>query len=183
MTEIRSLCVFCGSSSGANPNHLEAARALGRGLADRGIELVYGGANIGVMGTVADAALDAGGRVTGVLPRHFEAMEIGHRGTTELVLGDSLQARKTLMIGRADGFVVLPGGLGTLDEAFEVITWRQLGLHDKPIVIVDIDGYWAPLDALIDAVIRGGYAKPATRRLFAMVDNIDGVFRTLDDPK
>lgn len=179
MREIRSLCVYCGSSSRGSPRHHLAARELGHALAARHIELVYGGGHVGVMGTVADAVLDAGGRVTGVIPRHLYDLEVAHSGVTELLLVDSMHERKNLMFERADGFVVLPGGLGTLDETIEVVTWRQLGLHDKPIVVVDIDGYWAPLRALVDAVIVGGYATPASRQLFTMVAAVEQVFTTL----
>ncbi len=179
MRKIGSLCVCCGSSSRGSSEHHLAARELGRGMAARGIELVYGGGHVGVMGMVADAVLDAGGRVTGVIPRHLYDLEVGHEGVTELLLVDGMHARKNLMFERADAFVVLPGGLGTLDETFEIVTWRQLGLHDKPIVIVDVGGYWAPLRALVDAVIEGGYAAPASRRLFAMVDTVEDVFTTL----
>ncbi len=179
MQNIGSLCVYCGSSSRGNPEHHLAAKRLGRGMAARGIELVYGGGHVGVMGMVANSVLDGGGRVTGVIPRHLYDLEVGHEGVTELLLVDSMHARKNLMFERADAFVVLPGGLGTLDETFEIVTWRQLGLHDKPIVIVDVDGYWAPLRLLVEAVIAGGYAAPASRRLFAMVDAVEDVFTTL----
>ena len=179
MRKIGSICVYCGSSSRGSPEHHLAARKLGRDMAARGIELVYGGGHVGVMGMLADAVLDAGGRVTGVIPRHLYDLEVGHEGVTELLLVDSMHARKNLMFERADAFVVLPGGLGTLDETFEIVTWRQLGLHDKPIVIVDVGGYWAPLRALLDAVIEGGYAAPASRRLFTMVDTVEAVFSTL----
>ncbi len=179
MRKIGSLCVYCGSSSRGNPEHHLAAKRLGRGMAARGIELVYGGGHVGVMGMVANSVLDGGGRVTGVIPRHLYDLEVGHEGLTELLLVDSMHARKNLMFERADAFVVLPGGLGTLDETFEIVTWRQLGLHDKPIVIVDVGGYWAPLRALVDAVIEGGYAAPASRRLFTMVDTVEAVFTTL----
>ncbi len=179
MRNIGSLCVYCGSSSRGNPEHYLAAKQLGRGMAARGIELVFGGGRIGVMGMLANAVLDGGGRVTGVIPRHLYDLEVGHEGVTELLLVDSMHARKTVMFERADAFVVLPGGLGTLDETFEIVTWRQLGLHDKPIVIVDVDGYWAPLRSLFEAVIAGGYAAPASRQLFAMVDTVEDVFTTL----
>ena len=179
MRKIGSLCVYCGSSSRGNPEHHLAAKRLGRGMAARGIELVYGGGHVGVMGMVANSVLDGGGRVTGVIPRHLYDLEVGHESVTELLLVDSMHARKNLMFERADAFVVLPGGLGTLDETFEIVTWRQLGLHDKPIVIVDVDGYWAPLRLLFEAVIAGGYAPPASRQLFAMVDAVEDVFTTL----
>jgi uncharacterized protein (TIGR00730 family) len=179
MSLIRSLCVYCGSSSRGIPEHHRAARQLGRGLAERGIELVYGGGHVGLMGLLADAVLTAGGKVTGIIPGHLHGLEVAHEGVTELLLVDSMHARKNLMFERSDGFVVLPGGLGTLDETFEIITWRQLRLHDKPIVIVDLGGYWAPFRALIDAVIDGGYAHRSIRRLFTVVDTVDAVFPAL----
>ncbi len=181
MTGIRSLCVFCGSSSRGSPRHHEAARTLGREMAARGIELVYGGGRVGIMGMVAEAVLGAGGRVTGIIPRHLEALEVGHRAVTEFVVVDSMHERKNLMFQRSDGFVTLPGGLGTLDETIEIVTWRQLRLHDKPIVIVDVDGYWRPLRALIEAVIAGNYAGQDAWRLFTIVDRVEGVFPALAD--
>ncbi len=179
MTRVQSLCVYCGSSSRGSVRHHQAARWLGAEMAARGIELIYGGGHVGVMGMVADAVLAGGGRVTGVIPGHLNDMELAHRGVTELVVVDTMHTRKHMMFERSDGFVVLPGGLGTLDETFEIITWRQLRLHDKPIIVVDVDGYWQPLRALVDAVIAGSYAHASSRRLFTLVDGVEAVFTAL----
>jgi uncharacterized protein (TIGR00730 family) len=143
--KIRRLCVYCGSSPGVDPRYREAARALGGGLAARGIELVYGGGRNGLMGLVADAVLAGGGKVTGVIPLHLQNRELAHVGLSELLVVDSMHERKRVMAERADAFAVLPGGIGTLDETVEILSWRQLGLHDKPIYVVDIAGYWSPL--------------------------------------
>src|SRR6516164_6721236 len=129
-----SLCVYCGSGLGVDSRHVEAARDLGRLLAARRIRLIYGGARIGLMGTLADSALTAGGEVVGIIPGHLDKTEFGHRGATELIVVDSMHRRKYMMFELSDAFAILPGGLGTLDEAFEILTWRKLGLHDKPVV-------------------------------------------------
>ncbi len=176
MATLTSLCVYCGSSSAVDECHRDAATRLGRLAAERGVRLVYGGAGIGLMGIMADAALAAGGSVTGVIPRHLQMREVGHGAITELIVVDSMHARKRKMFELADAFAVLPGGMGTLDETLEVITWRQLGLHDKPIVLVDNAGYWAPLVALIDHAIVAGFAPPAVGALFTVVDTVDDIF-------
>jgi uncharacterized protein (TIGR00730 family) len=167
-----SLCVYCGSGLGVDSRHLEAARDLGRLLAERRIRLIYGGARIGLMGTLADAALAAGGEVVGIIPGHLDKTELGHRGATELIVVDSMHERKYMMFEQSDAFAIMPGGLGTLDETFEMLTWRKLGLHDKPIILVDIAGYWRPLLALIDHVIIQGFAAPTDRDLYKVVTNV-----------
>ncbi|GAA4251601.1 TIGR00730 family Rossman fold protein [Azospirillum formosense] len=174
-----SVCVYCGSSSRVAAVHKEAAHMLGDGLARRGIQLVYGGGRVGLMGIAADAALAAGGQVVGIIPEHIQSAEIEHTGLTELHVVDSMHTRKRMMVNRADAFVVLPGGLGTLDEAFETLTWKQLGLHDKPVVIVDVDGYWRPLLGLIDHTVAQGFTQPAHRALYTVVDDVDDVFAAL----
>jgi len=179
MAAIDSVCVYCGSSSGANPRHAEVARELGRRLAEGNIRVIYGGGRVGLMGQVADAALAAGGKVIGVIPEHLEAGEVGHRGLTELRVVASMHERKTLMFELAGAFVILPGGFGTLDEAFEMLTWRQLRLHDKPIVFLDIDGYWAPFHAVVEHFIREGFARENSRNLFTMVADVEQVIPTL----
>lgn len=181
MREIKSLCVYCGSSSEVDPRYRDAALRLGRQLAERRITLVYGGGRVGLMGLMADACLQAGGQVVGVIPEFLRAREVGHGAVTELVVVDSMHQRKQTMFERSDGFVILPGGLGTLDEAFEVLTWKQLRLHDKPIVAVDIAGYWQPLQALIDHVIGQGFARPAMRDLMRVVDDVDQILPALED--
>jgi uncharacterized protein (TIGR00730 family) len=179
MTEISALCVYCGSAVGNDPAHRAQAAELGDAMARRGIDLVYGGGRIGLMGVVADAVLAGGGRVTGIIPAHLQRREVGHHAITELRVVSSMHERKRIMSEIADGFVVLPGGLGTLDETLEIVTWRQLGLHDKPIVIADFGGYWRPLHALVEAVIAGGFAQPTVRGLFDIADSVDGVFQAL----
>lgn len=178
MTPVRSLCVYCGASVGRSPALINAAKALGAGLAARNIRLVYGGGKVGIMGVLADATLAGGGQVTGVIPNHLQDTEVGHGGVTELKIVDSMHTRKRTMFELADGFVILPGGLGTLDETFEIITWKQLGLHDKPIVLADIDGYWTPLRALIEAIIDNGFARRSCLDLFEVVDSVPAIFET-----
>ena len=175
MTPLTSLCVYCGSAFGSNPRHREAARRLGQLMAARHVTLVYGGGRVGLMGTLADAVAAGGGTVVGIIPRHLEQNEVGHLGLAELHIVDSMHSRKAMMFDRSDAFAILPGGLGTLDEAFEMLTWRQLRLHDKPIILIDIDGYWQPLLKLIDHVIEQGFATAASRRLFTVVSEVDEV--------
>ncbi len=179
MTKITSLCVYCGTSSRGAASHRAAAARLGTLLAARGIRLVYGGGCIGLMGVLADAALAGGGRVVGIIPYHLKEHEVGHEGVTELVVVDSMHERKRRMFELADAFAILPGGLGTLDEAVEIIVWKQLGLHDKPIVLVDIDGYWASFRTLIEAVVAGDYARPEIADLFTTVESIEAIFQAL----
>ncbi|MDR3669755.1 MAG: TIGR00730 family Rossman fold protein [Holophaga sp.] len=144
-----SVCVFAGSKPGARPGYLETAQALGRALARRGIGLVYGGARCGLMGAMADAALAGGGRVVGVMPQGLVDLEVAHRGLSELIITDDMHARKARMAGLADAFVALPGGYGTLEELFEVVTWAQLGLHRKPVGLLDSEGFWTGLQAFL----------------------------------
>ncbi len=141
--------------------------------------MIYGGGHIGLMGICADAALDAGGEVIGVIPVHLHDIEVGHRGLTELHVTPDMHTRKFKMFELSDAFAVLPGGLGTLDEAFEIITWRQLGLHGKPIVVVNIAGYWSPLLAMIDHIVATGFAASDNRELFTTVDSVAAVVPTL----
>ncbi len=176
---IRSVCVYCGSSSRGPARHRRDAIRFGQVLAGAGIELVYGGGHVGLMGLMADAALSAGGRVTGVIPEDLIKAEIGHGKVTRLVVTRSMHARKMAMFKRSDAFVVLPGGPGTLDEFFEVLTWRQLRFHDKPIVLVESHGYWKKLVELIEWIIRHGYARASFRRLFRTVPTIDDVLPAL----
>src|SRR5258707_4928847 len=180
MATVKRLCVYCGASDLVDPVYRAAAVELGTRLADAGIELVYGGGRIGLMGRLADAVLQAGGRVTGIIPAHLDNREIGHHGVNELIVVGSMHERKQLMFERSDAFAVLPGGIGTIEEAFEIITWKQLRLHDKPIVVVDIAGYWQPFQSLVDHVIDSGFAAPQVRRLFQVVDSIDALMKALD---
>jgi uncharacterized protein (TIGR00730 family) len=155
--------VFCGSSPGRLPEYAEAAADFGRGLAQAGVGVVYGGASVGLMGVLADAALDAGGEVIGVLPGGLFAAEVPHPGLTRMEVVGSMHERKARMAALADGFAALPGGLGTLDELFEILTWRQLGLHRKPVAIVDVDGFWDPLAGLLDGLTLAGLVPSAAR--------------------
>ncbi len=180
MTEIRSLGVFCGSKTGADAAHVETARRLGAMMVEKGVRLIYGGGAIGLMGVVAETVLEGGGQVTGVIPEFLMKYEVGNPGVTELIVVGSMHERKRRMFDAADGFLVLPGGLGTLDEAFEIITWKQLQLHTKPIVILNANAYWRHFTALIDSVIEGDFAHPAVRELFTVVDGLDDVFPALD---
>ena len=176
---IRRLCVYCGSSIGADPRYREAAAALGAGLAASGIELVYGGGRNGLMGAVADAVLAGGGTAIGVIPRHLQDREVAHLGLSELVIVDTMHQRKQAMAERADAFAVLPGGVGTLDETVEILSWRQLGLHDKPVYIVDIAGYWSPLALLFDHVVASDFAAPLVPRLVDFLPDVGALLAKL----
>jgi uncharacterized protein (TIGR00730 family) len=180
MAPIASVCVYCGARNGDDPAYRDAAEALGRGLAERGLELVFGGGNIGLMGVLSDAVRDAGGKVTGIIPRDLKRREIGGESQAHLVVVENMHERKMMMARTADAFVVLPGGLGTLDETFEIVTWRQLGFHDKPIVVADIGGYWAPMRAAIDSIVAHGFADPVDGVLLTWVDDVPGVFAALE---
>ena len=180
MSRLRSLCVYCGSSSAVDARYRDAAVRLGATLARQRIALVYGGGRVGLMGLLADACLQAGGSVVGVIPEFLRRAEVGHGAVTELVVVDTMHERKRTMFERADGFVILPGGLGTLEEMFEVLTWKQLGLHDKPIVVVDVAGYWQPLAALIDHMIGENFARPEARALLTVVDDVEQVLPALE---
>ena len=162
---LQRVCVFCGSQSGRSPAHAAAARALGNELAARGIELVYGGGHVGLMGILADEVLACGGRAIGVIPRALLERELGHAGLTELHVVGSMHERKALMAELSDAFVALPGGFGTLEEICEAITWAQLGLQRKPCALLDVEDYWAPLVALFDQAVAAGFVEPASRAL------------------
>lgn len=172
MSEIRRLCVYCGSSGGVDQIYCDAAIALGTALAAAEIELVYGGGRVGLMGLLADAVLAGGGRVTGIIPTALRDAELAHFAATELVVTANMHDRKRQMAERADGFAVLPGGIGTLDETFEILTWRYLGLHDKPIFLVDIAGYWRKLQELIDHLVGTGFASRSVPQLLRVVPDI-----------
>jgi uncharacterized protein (TIGR00730 family) len=161
----RRLCVFCGSSAGHRPAYRQAAEQLGRVLVKRGIELVYGGGNIGLMGVLADTVLARGGKVTGVIPDSLMAREVGHRGLTELRIVNSMHERKALMSDLSDGFIALPGGFGTLEEFCEVVTWSQLGLQSKPCGLLNVESYYAPLLELFDQAVREGFLSKENRGL------------------
>lgn len=167
-----SVCVYCGSRDGVRPAYRHAAEALGAALAREGWRLVYGAGDVGLMGAVAGAAQQAGGETFGVIPGHLLAREVGKRDLTQFIVTENMHERKKVMYMNSDAIVVLPGGAGSLDEFFEVLTWRQLGLHEKPILLLNIDGYWDPLIALTDHVIAEGFADSSLR----------GFIRALPDP-
>lgn len=167
---MRRLCVFCGSSTGNQPAYAEAARALGALLARRGIGLVYGGGNVGLMGIIADAVMAHGGEAIGVIPETLAEREIAHTGITELRIVDSMHTRKAMMAELADGFVAMPGGVGTFEEFFEVVTWTQLGVHRKPCGLLNVKAFYTPLAAFIDQAVSEGFIKPV-HRAFIIVDS------------
>jgi len=177
LPRLARLCVFCGSSPGDSPAYADAARALARAMVRRRVGLVYGGASVGVMGALADAVLAAGGEAVGVIPRGLVAREVAHPRLTELHVVDTMHERKRRMADLADGFVALPGGLGTLEELFEVWTWALLGIHAKPVALLDVARYWAPLLAFLDGAVARGFVREAQRAL-ALVD--DDAERLLD---
>lgn len=161
MSEIKTVCVYCGSGPGSNPRFLEAATAFGKELADNGIGLVYGGGAVGLMGAVANAVLDHGGAVTGIIPGFLSTKEIALGRVSELIVTEDMHERKRLMFERSDAFVALPGGIGTLEELVEQMTWQQLGRHTKPILIADIDGFWQPLLELLAHMRATAFIRPA----------------------
>jgi hypothetical protein len=163
--ELRRVAVFCGSSPGTDPAYADAATALGATLAERGIGLVYGGGAVGLMGIVADAVLAGGGEVVGVIPQHLWDKEVGHRGLTELHIVGSMHERKLAMADRADAFIGLPGGVGTFEELFEAITWTQLGIHQKPVGLLDVAGFYGPLLAFLDDTVDAGFLRAEHRDL------------------
>ncbi len=179
MPTFKRLCVFCGSRHGARPVYAEAAAELGRTLAAQGIELVYGGGNVGLMGVLADACLAAGGQVTGVIPQSLLEWEVGHRGLTRLEVVDSMHTRKARMAELADGFIALPGGLGTFEELFEILTWAQLGFHHKPIALLDVAGYYAPMRQMMAAGVSEGFMKPQNAERLLIESSIADVLRAM----
>ena len=181
MKGIRRLCVYCGSSDAVDDRYKQAARELGGRLAEAGVELVYGGGRVGLMGLLANAVLSASGTVIGIIPRRLVDAEVAHSGVTELVVVDSMHDRKRLMAEKADAFAILPGGIGTLDEFFEIVSWKQLSLHDKPILLVDIGDYWAPLRALLDHIVVNGFARPKTQGLLRVLPSVSALMAALSD--
>lgn len=179
MGKIRRLCVYCGSSGTVARQYREAASELGTSLAAAGVGLVYGGGRVGLMGLLADAALAARGEVTGIIPSRLRDAELAHHGATELIVVASMHERKRVMAETADAFAILPGGIGTLDETFEIVSWKQLALHDKPIFLVDIGGYWTPLRTLLDHIIVNGFAQPRTRGLLQIVPTVTALMAAL----
>ena len=178
MPILRSICVFCGANRGANPRYAAAAAVTGERLASLGIQLVYGGSRGGLMGSLADAALAAGGRVVGVIPRGLVDRELAHPDLSELLIVDTLHERKAKMAELADAFIALPGGLGTLEELAEVLSWAQLDLHTKPIGLLDVGGYFAALEAFLDHAVAEGFVAERHRRLLLRDDDIDRLLET-----
>jgi uncharacterized protein (TIGR00730 family) len=177
---LSSVCVFCGSNAGGDPAYMEAAKTTGRTLAERGLRLVYGGAHVGMMGALADAAMAAGGDVTGVIPRQIVDLEVGHDGVRDLRVVGSMHERKALMADLADAFIALPGGIGTLEELFEVFTWAHLGLHRKPLGLLDVNDYYAPLQAMLDHAVDQRFLRPGTRAMLVRDDSLDGLLDRFD---
>lgn len=179
MPHIRSVAVFCGSRFGASPAYRRGAEALGLGLAQAGIRLIYGGGRVGLMGVVADAVLDGGGQVLGVIPEFLTRQEVAHPRVIDLTVTDSMHSRKQRMFELSDVFVMMPGGLGTLDEIVEIITWRQLKLHDKPILICNLDGAASALVAAFEAVVRMGFADVTATGLYEVIDTVPALLDRL----
>jgi uncharacterized protein (TIGR00730 family) len=179
---MRRICVFCGSMPGARPGYLAAARSMGELLARRNLGLVYGGGSIGLMGAIADAALAAGGEVVGVIPRSLEAKEVDHRGLTEQHVVGSMHERKKMMADLADGFVAMPGGMGTLEELAEILTWSQLGLHakPKPLGLLDVEGYWSPLVSFFDHAVAERFIRAEHRQLVLVDASPEGLLAKLE---
>jgi uncharacterized protein (TIGR00730 family) len=172
---MRSVCVYCGSNAGNKPVYTERAIALGNRLAKEGLQLVYGGGNVGLMGIVADAVLEAGGEVVGVIPAQLVQWEVAHTGLTRLEVVANMHERKARMFDLAEGFIALPGGFGTLDEMFEMLTWRQLGIGDKPCAFLDVDGFYSPLLAMMDRMVEERFLHPDQRRDLWHGDDIDSM--------
>lgn len=174
---MRSICVFCGANPGGSEHYAAAARTTARALVRRGLTLVYGGGSVGLMGILADAAIEAGGEVIGVLPRHLHEKEVAHAGLAKLHIVKSMHERKALMADLSDGFIALPGGLGTLEELFEVLSWAQLGLHAKPCGLLNVAGYFDELDGFLDRAVSEKFLKPAHRALLLIDTDIERLLR------
>lgn len=177
---MNSICVYCGSSTGNISSFKDAAEELGRSLAEKEISLVYGGAGLGLMGALADACLDNGGSVVGVIPKFLHEIEIAHDSLTEIVLTESMHERKTSMADRADAFIAMPGGFGTLEELMEILTWSQLRLIQKPIGILNVNGYYDPLMVFFDHMLKQGLIKEQNMDLFVINDTVQGLLEDLE---
>ncbi|MDY3559746.1 TIGR00730 family Rossman fold protein [Gemmata sp. JC673] len=177
---LNSVCVFCGSAAGTNPLYAEAARELGAALAGRGLALVYGGGRVGLMGVVASATLAAGGAVVGVIPHSLALKEIAQEDCTELIVVNTMHERKALMADRAGAFVALPGGFGTGDELFEILTWAQLGIHTKPVALLNVNGFFTPLLVWLDHIVSEGLLKPKHRELLLVAETVPELLTKLE---
>lgn len=180
MAQMPSVCVFCGSRVGVKPAYKVAAQAMGSGIATRGWRLVYGGGGVGLMNETANAALAGGAPVIGVIPQFLTEYEDRHDGLTDLIVTDGMHDRKQIMFNLAQAFVILPGGVGTLDETMEILTWKQLGRHDKPIIIVNEGGYWTPMLEMMQKIIEGGFMGKRTVGLLDIVDTVDEAFALME---
>ncbi|MEW6057115.1 MAG: TIGR00730 family Rossman fold protein [Bdellovibrionota bacterium] len=175
----RNVCIFCGGNFGNDPIYVESARQLARSLVDQGWGIVYGGASVGIMGVIADTALEAGGRVTGVIPQALFEREVAHHGLTELHRVTTMHERKKMMYDLSDAFITFPGGFGTLDETFEILTWKQIGLHKKPLICFDLNGFFTPLLTFVDQAAERGFIKPEHRALFSVAKDMDSLLKLL----
>jgi hypothetical protein len=179
---VSSLCVFCGAQNDVDPKYFAMGAEFGRMLAEQKIRLVYGGGDCGVMGATANAVMQSKGEVTGVFPISLRTLENEHKGLTEIVIVGSMHERKKLMFDLSDAFIILPGGFGTMDEMFEILTWKQLKLHDKPVIIVNYQGYWDPLIALMDNIVNTGFARQETADIYRVVHEPRQVFEAIKNP-
>ena len=178
---IHRICVFCGSNAGSEPAYADAARNLGRLFAREGVALVYGGGSVGLMGELADSVLAAGGEVIGVIPHALWAREVGHRGLTDIRIVDTMHERKAMMADLADAFIALPGGLGTLEEIFEIWTWAQLGLHTKPVGFLDVNGFYTPLMQFLDRSVRDRFLRPEHRAIAVIEQEPEALLKKFDE--
>ena len=179
MTKLKTICVYCGTGEGANPAYIAAAEELGRRVADADVSLVYGGGSIGLMGAVARSTLVSGGTVTGIIPRFLEEREVMMEEVSELIVTEDMHERKRRMFERADGFVALPGGIGTLEEVVEILTWGQLGRHRKPVVLADIDGFWRPLVDLLEHMRQQGFIRQGFEIDYHVCQTVDAIIPAL----
>ncbi len=180
MSAVKAVCVFCGSSSGRGDAYLRAASAVGAALATRQLTLVYGGAHVGTMGAVANGCLEAGGQVIGVMPQRLADREVAHRGLTQLHIVDSMHTRKALMAEMSDAFIALPGGFGTYDELFEILTWAQIGLHQKPVGLLNLDGFYTPLLQFLEGAVTAGFVAPRHRALLHVAETAEALLQQLE---
>lgn len=175
MSTLTSLCVFCGASPGSDPQFMAAGRTLGRLLAEAGIQLVFGAGGSGVMGAVSSGCLEAGGRVVGIIPQHLMEIEAALPGLSEQIVVPDMHTRKRMMFERSDAFCVLPGGFGTMDETFEILTWKQLNLHEKPVILCNINDYWKPFVQFAELMLQHGSIRPRNLELFRVADGVEDV--------
>lgn len=180
MTKTETICVYCGSSNQVDEAYKDAARKIGTWIGESGKSLVYGGGNVGLMGITAEAALNAGAKVTGIITEHIRKREVEHKGLDELHIVETMHERKRMMVDRSDALIILPGGLGTMDEMFEFLTWRQLNLHDEPLIVVNVNGYWDPLKALLENIAKEGFMREYDLKLCTFVDKPEDVAEALE---